>query len=61
VLARAEYRCQAVENGARCDVRGEEHLQAHHVEGLCVGGSNDPAANGVALCRSHHARVEALT
>jgi predicted restriction endonuclease len=60
VLRRAGYRCQAVENGARCDVTGAENLHAHHITGLRVGGTNDPA-NGVALCRPHHGRVEAAS
>ena len=33
-------------------------LTAHHLIGLRDGGSNDPA-NGVALCGSCHAKVEA--
>jgi len=29
-------------------------IEAHHVIDLVAGGSNDPKANGVALCRRHH-------
>jgi hypothetical protein len=54
VLAAAGGRCQAVEHGVRCIAT--DGLEAHHLRPLKDGGSNDPS-NGVALCRSHHARL----
>lgn len=59
VLARAGYRCQAVEDGERCDVAGAERLQAHHVRSLALGGDpTDADNNGVALCGPHHRRAK---
>jgi 5-methylcytosine-specific restriction endonuclease McrA len=59
VLARAGIRCEAVEAGKRCIVRGAEKLEAHHV----VPVREDPnlalvVTNGVALCVKHHRAVE---
>lgn len=46
-------------SGGRCEVCGSaDRVEAHHRFALRDGGSNDPA-NGVALCRAHHERVEA--
>lgn len=36
-----------------------DRVQAHHVAGLATGGPDDPATNGVALCRAHHREAEA--
>jgi predicted restriction endonuclease len=45
--------------GWRCALCGSTpNVQAHHVRGLRVGGSNDPA-NGIPLCARCHAKVEA--
>ncbi len=60
VLAAAADRCQAIEDGDRCDVTGARNLEAHHLTGLRQGGTNH-ASNGVALCRRHHSRIEAQT
>jgi 5-methylcytosine-specific restriction enzyme A len=57
VLVAAEYRCQAIENGTRCDVTDPALLEAHHLKPVRDGGTNDPS-NGVALCRRHHRAVE---
>jgi predicted restriction endonuclease len=58
VLARAEYRCQAVEDGARCGVTDSALLEAHHLAKPRDGGGSDPC-NGVCLCGHHHHCVEA--
>jgi hypothetical protein len=53
VLARAGGRCEHGRGaGDRC--AATEGLEAHHRDDLVAGGSNDPKANGVALCRVHH-------
>lgn len=58
VLLLAGHRCEAVIDGERCAVTDPRVLEAHHVRGLRAGGTNDPASNGVALCRAHHRQVE---
>jgi predicted restriction endonuclease len=55
VLAAAGYRCQAIENGARC--AETRHLEAHHIAKLRTTASFDPAA-GVCLCARHHHLIE---
>jgi hypothetical protein len=57
VLERAGYCCQWVDQrtGKRCEVRGKENLDAHHV----AKRSQRPdlkreLTNGAALCRYHH-------
>jgi predicted restriction endonuclease len=60
VLAAAEYRCQAIEHGIRCDVTDPPLLDAHHLKRLCDGGTND-TSNGVCLCRHHDRKVEAAS
>jgi hypothetical protein len=57
VLAAAEYRCQATENGVRCGLTDPPLLDAHHLKRLCGGGTNGPS-NGVCVCRHHHRAVE---
>lgn len=56
VLAAAGGRCQAIEDGQRCEQT--ERLEAHHLDALRDHGKHDPA-RGVALCRRHHHQVEA--
>jgi len=56
VLLAAGNRCEAKENGVRCTET--RHLAAHHLVGLRVSRSMDPAG-GVALCRRHHALASA--
>ena len=56
VLARAGGRCEVVVDGVRCTTT--LGVQAHHVVPKREGGRDD-LANGVALCRRHHALVEA--
>jgi hypothetical protein len=56
VLERAGGRCEAASYGVRCTATLD--LQAHHRTPLRESRSTDPAG-GVALCRRHHALVEA--
>jgi 5-methylcytosine-specific restriction endonuclease McrA len=45
--------------GGRCAICGStDRVVAHHVIGLAEGGSNDPEANGLALCEAHHDELE---
>jgi hypothetical protein len=55
VLARAEHRCQWVENGKRCTET--ERLTAHHLEPFRETQSYDPK-DGIALCTPHHRLAE---
>jgi predicted restriction endonuclease len=55
VLAAAGHRCQWTEDGRRC--KATTGLQAHHLQPLRDSQSYDPA-DGVALCRHHHALAE---
>lgn len=57
VLAAAGYQCEAIENGARCEVTGARNLEAHHEVGVAAGGAN-AAENGRALCHAHHLAIE---
>lgn len=61
VLAAAGYRCQAIEQGRRCPVTDPRRLEAHHVVAIVAGGRDDPATNGVCLCRRHHRLAERNT
>jgi 5-methylcytosine-specific restriction enzyme A len=55
VMSRAGFRCQAIENGVRCDKRSPMHrLFADHIRELADGGAPLDPANGQALCGSHH-------
>ena len=63
VLERAEYRCQWVdqETGLRCEIRGEESLDAHHI---CKRSQRPDLKlafeNGAALCRLHHSYTDTV-
>jgi hypothetical protein len=59
VLMRAGYRCEAVENGVRCEVRGPGNLQAHHVAKITEGGDPHDPRGGRALCHRHHRLIDA--
>ena len=50
-LDRADWRCQAVENGERCT--GRASLEVDHIVPLAAGGSHNPE-NLQVLCRRHH-------
>lgn len=57
VITAAGGRCEFVhDGGARCSAT--RNLEAHHVRDVVAGGSNDPAFNGLALCRRHHRMAE---
>lgn len=58
VLRLAGGQCEAVVEGARCEVRNPAQLEAHHRVAVTQGGSNDPVTNALALCHAHHAMVE---
>jgi len=58
VLAAARMQCEAIEDGQRCDVRGAQHLQAHHAVPISAGGDAHDPDNGRALCRRHHEQAE---
>lgn len=55
VLARANYRCQAVDNGQRCTRAAPRYrlFADHRVELRDQGAALDPN-NGMALCAHHH-------
>jgi 5-methylcytosine-specific restriction enzyme A len=56
VLARAGYRCEAIDqHGHRCTkIRPEHRLYADHIVEIKDGGSLLDINNGQALCSSHH-------
>lgn len=56
VLARAGWRCEAVDAlGMRCERAAPEHrLFADHVHEIRDGGSRLDPCNGRALCSAHH-------
>lgn len=56
VLARAGYRCEAVDHhGHRCtQARPEHRLYADHIIELKDGGALLDISNGQCLCASHH-------
>lgn len=58
VLEAAGYRCEVVERGRRCDVRGAAGLEAHHVVPIRAGGDPTDPENGRAVCRRHHRLIE---
>ena len=60
VLARAGFRCEAIEDGVRCDVTDRSQLEAHHVQAIVAGGNARDPANGACLCRRHHRVLEPM-
>jgi len=55
ILARAGYRCEAVDDDRRCGKAAPHHrLYADHIAELKDGGSLTDLSNGQCLCRSHH-------
>jgi 5-methylcytosine-specific restriction protein A len=58
VVARADYRCEAVDkHGHRCTNATPHHrLYADHIRELQDGGEPFNVANGQCLCAAHHAR-----
>lgn len=56
VKRRAGYRCEWVENSARCDVKAPARLFADHPHERRDGGSL-VGQRGLCLCGSHHTKV----
>lgn len=55
VVAKAGGRCEALDNGHRCDKYWPEHkMYADHIVELKDGGSAFDLSNGQCLCASHH-------
>ncbi len=55
VLQRAGYRCEAVEQGARCTRSAPTHrLYADHITERKDGGAALDVVNGQCLCARHH-------
>lgn len=55
VLINAGFRCQAIEDGQRCDRRAPEHrMFADHVVERRDGGAPLDPLNGQCLCGKHH-------
>jgi len=54
VLRRADYRCEAIDDGKRCEVRAPARLFADHIRERKDGGAPLDPANGQCLCGSHH-------
>lgn len=54
VLRMAGHRCQAVENGKRCQVAAPFRLFADHIVERKDGGALYDVRNGQALCGKHH-------
>lgn len=54
VVTRAGYRCQWMENGARCTVSAPSRLFADHIAERRDGGDLLDIANGQCLCGKHH-------
>ena len=54
VLRRANYRCEAIDNGRRCDVTAPARLFADHIKERKDGGAALDVANGQCLCGKHH-------
>ncbi len=63
VLRRSGYRCEAVDDGHRCQVAAPSRLFADHIRERKDGGHPFDPANGQCLCGRHHslktARVRA--
>lgn len=57
VVARAGFRCEAVDHGRRCTKAMPEHrMYADHITEISDGGSVLDPMNGQCLCASHHER-----
>ncbi|GEM_PF-555349 len=55
VLSRADYRCEWVQNGVRCERAAPAHrMFADHVVERKDGGAALDISNGQCLCASHH-------
>ena len=55
VVTRADFRCEAIEQGHRCGRAWPEHrLYADHIRELRDGGKAFDLNNGQCLCASHH-------
>lgn len=54
VIKRAGWRCEAVENGQRCEVKHPARLFADHVQERKDGGAALDVGNGQCLCGRHH-------
>jgi hypothetical protein len=55
VLSRADYRCESIEDGKRCEKAAPQHrLFADHIKERHDGGDPFDPSNGMCLCGSHH-------
>src|SRR5690242_17323563 len=54
VLQRAGHRCEAIDDGKRCEVRAPARLFADHIVERKDGGAPLDPRNGQCLCGSHH-------
>jgi 5-methylcytosine-specific restriction protein A len=54
VLRKAGWRCEAVEDGKRCEVKAPARLFADHIVERKDGGAPLDPRNGQCLCGSHH-------
>jgi 5-methylcytosine-specific restriction protein A len=55
VLTKAGFRCEAINNGRRCDKASPKHrLFADHIKERRDGGAPLDPQNGMCLCGSHH-------
>jgi hypothetical protein len=54
VLRRANYRCEAIDDGRRCTVSAPSRLFADHIRERKDGGDPLDPANGRCLCGRHH-------
>jgi 5-methylcytosine-specific restriction enzyme A len=60
VLDRAGHRCEATEDGVRCERNSPAwRMYADHIKELKDGGAEFDPANGQCLCSSHHTRKTA--
>lgn len=54
VLQRAGFRCEAIDDGRRCDVVAPARLFADHIIERKDGGAPLDVENGQCLCGRHH-------
>lgn len=59
VLRRAGYRCEAVDDGRRCERQAPARMFADHIIERSDGGAALDPENGQCLCGSHHTRKTA--